>query len=68
MSQIRRGAESFVNKCGNCDHSELDHTKITKKDQSRISTSKPYLSNCKRCDCKEFKSKSKSKIKGLFKK
>jgi len=57
MSEIGKGAETHLNLCTDCTHSEFNHTHITKMDQSRSSHAKTYLSNCKQCDCKEFKSK-----------
>ena len=75
MGSIKKGAESFVKLCANCNHSEFLHTKITKKDQSRISSSKSYLSECRQCKeegktCEMFKEKKTSlidKIKSKFK-
>ena len=74
MSSIKKGAESFVKLCANCNHSEFLHTKLTKRDQSRSSYSRSYLSECRQCKeegktCEMFKEKKMGlceKIKGYF--
>lgn len=71
MSEIKKGAEALTIECAKCGHTQLFHTKITVRDQSRISLSKPYPSECRKCTkedkiCKNFKPKTKDKHKGFF--
>lgn len=73
MGEINESAKTWKTKCANCDHTEFFHLKNTKRDQSRISLSKIYYSECKQCleegkTCKNFKEKKSGKILGLFKK
>ena len=58
MGEIRKAAETYSDFCANCTHSKFHHIHITKRDQSRSSHAKTYLSYCRQCGCKEFKSKS----------
>jgi len=67
MSSIKKGVESFIIKCAQCEHTQLSHTNRTVRDQSRTSSSKPYLTKCKECDCEEFKTKPEDTGKGLSK-
>ena len=55
--EVKKGAESLlIVKCAKCEHTQHNH----------ISKGKLTNSNCNVCDCKEFKFKSKDKLKGLF--
>ena len=60
--KVKEGAESFIIKCANCEHAQATHF--------NTSTGKLKLTKCSfsKCDCKEFKSKIKDKLKGLLQK
>ena len=59
--KVKEGAESIlVIKCAKCGHVQGNHIDT--------SSGKPLLTKCSRCDCKEFKFKTKDKLKGLFSK
>jgi len=58
--EVKKGAESMIITCANCDHIQANHFDTTKE--------KLILTKCSRCDCKEFKFKTKDKLKGFFQK
>ena len=57
--EVKKAAETLLTKkCSDCDHTEGHHNHSSK--------GKMNISYCNLCDCKEFKVKTKDKLKGLF--